>query len=282
MLNGTNFKIWLENVEIVLGCLDLDLALRMERPTSTPENPNEAKIEKWDRSNRMSLMIMKRSIPEAFRGSITESKDAKKFLEEIKKIFAKNEKTETSNLLATLISMRYKGKGNIREYIMEMSNLAGKLKALKLQLSEDLLVHLVLISLPAQFSQFIVSYNTQKDKWSLNELISHCVQEEERIKRDRTESAHLASNSQNNKRKRAKDTAESKAQQKKLNTQVKPFTCNFCKKEGHMKRECPKYAAWRVKKGNLLALVCSEVNLTSVPKDTWWVDSGAATHISFS
>ena len=111
MLNGTNFKIWLENVEIVLGCLDLDLALRMERPTSTPENPNEVKIEKWDRSNRMSLMIMKRSIPEAFRGSITESKDAKKFLEEIKKIFAKNEKTETSNLLATLISMRYKGKG---------------------------------------------------------------------------------------------------------------------------------------------------------------------------
>ena len=282
MLNGTNFKIWLENVEIVLGCLDLDLALRMERPTSTPENPNEVKIEKWDRSNRMSLMIMKRSIPEAFRGSITESKDAKKFLEEIKQIFAKNEKTETSNLLATLISMRYKGKGNIREYIMEMSNLAGKLKALKLQLSEDLLVHLVLISLPAQFSQFIVSYNTQKDKWSLNELISHCVQEEERIKRDRTESAHLASNSQNNKRKRAKDTAESKAQQKKLNTQVKPFTCNFCKKEGHMKRECPKYAAWRVKKGKLLALVCSEVNLTSVPKDTWWVDSGATTHISLS
>ena len=282
MLNGTNFKIWLENVEIVLGCLDLDLALWMERPTSTPENPNEVKIEKWDRSNRMSLMIMKRSIPEAFRGSITESKDAKKFLEEIKQIFAKNEKTETSNLLATLISMRYKGKGNIREYIMEMSNLAGKLKALKLQLSEDLLVHLVLISLPAQFSQFIVSYNTQKDKWSLNELISHCVQEEERIKRDRTESAHLASNSQNNKRKRTKDTAESKAQQKKLNTQVKAFTCNFCKKEGHMKRECPKYAAWRVKKGNLLALVCFEVNLTSVPKDTWWVDSGATTHISLS
>ncbi|CAH9111538.1 unnamed protein product, partial [Cuscuta europaea] len=31
-----------------------------------------------------------------------------------------------------------------------------------------------------------------------------------------------------------------------------------------------------------LALVCCEVNLTSVPKDTWWVDSGATTHISVS
>ena len=53
---------------------------------------------------------------------------------------------------ANLISMRYKGKGNIREYIMEMSHLASKLKALKLELSEDLLVHLILISLPAQLS----------------------------------------------------------------------------------------------------------------------------------
>ena len=53
--------------------------------------------------------------------------------------------------------MRYKGKGKIREYIMEMSHLASKLKTLKLELSEDLLVHLVLISLPTQFSQFKVS-----------------------------------------------------------------------------------------------------------------------------
>jgi len=47
-----------------------------------------------------------------------------------------------------------------------------------------------------------------------------------------------------------------------------------------MKKKCPKYATWRVKKGKSFALVCSEVNLAFVPKDTWWVDSGATTHIS--
>ena len=46
MLNGSNFKIWKENVEIVLGCKELDLALRMECPTSTLEKLNEANIEK--------------------------------------------------------------------------------------------------------------------------------------------------------------------------------------------------------------------------------------------
>ena len=51
MLNGTNFKVWKKVIEIVLGCMDLDLALRKERPISILETSNEVKIEKWDRSN---------------------------------------------------------------------------------------------------------------------------------------------------------------------------------------------------------------------------------------
>ena len=57
----------------------------------------------------------------------------------------------------------------------------------------------------AQYEQFIVSYNTRKDKWTLNELISHCVQEEDMLKRDKTESAHVATTSKVNNRKRTKD-----------------------------------------------------------------------------
>ena len=145
-------------------------------------------------------------------------------------------------------------------------------------------MHLVIISLPAQYGQFIVSYNTQKDKWTLNELISHCVQEEDRLKRDKTESAHVTTTSKVNYRKRTKDkeTAVGKSQPKKQKTQDQAVTCFFCKKSGHVKKECPKYVAWRIKKGRLFTFVCSEVNLTSVPSNTWWVDSGATTHTSVS
>ncbi|KAL0349904.1 UNVERIFIED_CONTAM: hypothetical protein Sradi_4139600 [Sesamum radiatum] len=76
-----------------------------------------------------------------------------------------------------------------------MSHLASILKAFKHDHSEDLLVYLVLISLPTQFSPFKVSYNCQKETWSLNELISHCVQEEERLKQDKLECAYFASTS---------------------------------------------------------------------------------------
>ncbi|XP_073033110.1 uncharacterized protein [Primulina eburnea] len=190
VLNGTNFKDWKENVQIVLGCMDMDLAIRTEKPTAPTaisSSEERAIFEKWDRSNHMSLMIIKRAIPEVFRGAVSEDiTNAKEYLAEIEKRFAKSDKTETSTILKSLISMKYKGKGNIREYIMEMSNLASKLKALKLDLHEDLLVHLILISLPVQFNHFKVSFNCQKETWSLNELISHCVQEEERLNQEKT------------------------------------------------------------------------------------------------
>ena len=32
MLNETNFKVWKEVIEIVLGCMDLDLTLRTDNP----------------------------------------------------------------------------------------------------------------------------------------------------------------------------------------------------------------------------------------------------------
>ena len=287
MLNGTNFKSWKENVLIVLRVMDLDLALRVDQPDPlTDESTSDQKreLEEWERSNRMSLMIMKRAIPEAFRGTMSEHiAMAKGVLEDIEKRFAKNEKAETSTLLAKLISMRYVGKGNIREYIMEMSHIASKLKALKLELSEDLLVHLVLISLPTLYSQFKVSYNCQKETWSLNELISHCVQEEERLKRDKTESAHLDMASKDKRNKRKKTTVATVLEpQKKQKKDENPNGCYFYGSEGHVKKHCTNYYTWRAKKGMLLNLVCSEVNLTLVPRHTCWLDSAATTHISVS
>ena len=179
--------------------------------------------------------------------------------------------------------MRYKGNENIREYIMEMSHLASKLRAHKLYLFEDLLVHLVLISLLTQFSQFKVSYNCQKETWSLNELISHCVQEEERLKQEKIESAHLIGTSKDKGKKRKKDKeAVEVPYQEKQHKEKKVDGCFLCGAAGHKKKQCTNYYAWHAKKGTLLNLVFYEVNLTSVLKHTWWIDFGATTHISVS
>ncbi|KAK6140498.1 hypothetical protein DH2020_025779 [Rehmannia glutinosa] len=172
MLNGSNFKDWKENIMIILGCMNLDYALRVEQPlylidaSSVEEKWN---FEKWEHSNRISLMIIKRGIPEAFRGTTSEEvTTSNEYLAKIEKRFVKNGKAETSTLLANLISLNYNDKENIKEYIMEMSHISSKLRALKLEVYEDLLVHLVLISFLVQFSQFKVGYKLQSQKGEMD------------------------------------------------------------------------------------------------------------------
>ena len=233
--------------------MDLDLTLRIKQPPSPIDSSfsKKKKCYEWGHSNRMSLIIIKRDILETFRGVVSEEvANAKQFLSMIEKCFAKSDKEKLSILLHSLTSMRYNGKGNIREYIMEMSHIVSKLKTLKIQLVEDVLVHLVLNSFSAHFNQFKVSYNCHKEKWSLNELISFCVQDEERLKQDKTESAHLANTSKDKGKKRKRNIDRNEAgkgpTQKKQNKDKN--NCFFCKKSRHVKKECTKYHVWRQRK----------------------------------
>lgn len=88
-----------------------------------------------------------------------------------------------------------------------MSHITLKQKALKFELCDDLLVHSILISLPTQSNQFKVSFNYQKEKQTLNDLILYCVHEEERQKQNRTKSAYLASTSTDKFKKRKNSEA---------------------------------------------------------------------------
>ncbi|XP_047331256.1 uncharacterized protein LOC124934796 [Impatiens glandulifera] len=132
--------------------MDLDLALRIDQPAPLTDvsTINQMQMfEKLERSNRLSLMIIKKRIPEIFRGTISDDiTKAEEFLIEIEKRFTKSDKAEMSAFLKSLITMRYLEKENIREYILNMFNVASKLRALKLDLSEDMLVLLVMLSLP--------------------------------------------------------------------------------------------------------------------------------------
>ena len=61
ILNGTNFSDWSEQVQFHLGVLDLDLALRTEKPPAIAEKSNvEEKTlsHSWERSNRLSIIFM--------------------------------------------------------------------------------------------------------------------------------------------------------------------------------------------------------------------------------
>ncbi|XP_026409833.1 uncharacterized protein LOC113304928 [Papaver somniferum] len=194
ILNGDNYKEWKEKILLYLGCMDLDLAIREDEPPiviATGTHAEKAAYERWERSNRLSLMLIKSHIHKSIKGSIPERHNVKDYLQAIEEQFSTSDKVLAGTLMKKLSSMRYNGTSGIREHIMEMRDISSQLGALEVELSEDFLVHLVLISLPSQFGQFKISYNTKKEKWSMNELLTMCVQEEGRLKQENLESAHL-------------------------------------------------------------------------------------------
>ena len=56
-------------------------------------------------------------------------------------------------------------------------------------MSESFLVHYILNTLPPQYGPFKISYNTHKDKWSIDDLLTMCDQEEGRLVLEIEESA---------------------------------------------------------------------------------------------
>ena len=57
----------------------------------------------------------------------------------------------------------------------------------------------------------------------------------------------------------------------------KESKCFFCKKKGHIKKNCEKFAKWLENKGIFantpISLVCFESNMADICHDTWWIDS---------
>ncbi|BBH07109.1 hypothetical protein Prudu_018945 [Prunus dulcis] len=81
--------------------------------------------------------------------------------------------------------MKYDGQGCVRAHILNMIDIGTKLQELEMTVDEDMMVHFALNSLPKDFKSLRETYIAQKECWTLNDLITICVQQEHNIIRER-------------------------------------------------------------------------------------------------
>ncbi|VFQ79214.1 unnamed protein product [Cuscuta campestris] len=201
----------------------------------TDKSTAEDKIvhERWERCNRMALVLIKNSISIIIRGAIPDSSNAKTYLASVEELFKATSKAHASTLILKMVTTKYDRNSGIREHIMMMNDMACKLKGLDMEISEGFL----------------------KVKWSMNELIAMCVQEEERLKLDKPDVAYLMT-ANPKKRKGNVDKKEVSKVQKRdasassssKNSKGKSY-CKFCRKEGHRQKDCQDFKEWLTKKG---------------------------------
>jgi hypothetical protein len=191
-LNGNNFLSWKNKLEIALGMLELDYAIENDEPEAHASRVDgfdelmetyKKNTATWERSNRMSLKIMNESFTEGILGAVPDSTNAKKYMASIEEKYRCNDKQYSLAIMHKLINTKHYISKSVLGHIMYLCDL--------------FMVHLALISLPNEYGNLVSSYNNMKEKWTIDELISHAVLEEERLKKSNID--HL--NNVGNKRK---------------------------------------------------------------------------------
>ncbi|KAL3530447.1 hypothetical protein ACH5RR_009769 [Cinchona calisaya] len=196
VFNGLNFSEWCEQVEFHLGILDLDLALLKDKPAAIIDLSSEEEklyYKAWERSNRLSLKFLRMTIANNIKTIIPQTESAKEYLKFVEERFRSADKSLDGTLMAQLTTIKFDGSRGMQEHIIEMSNVAARLKTLGMAVEDSFFVQFILNSLPPNYGPFQINYNTIKDKWDVNELASKLVQEEARLKSQRSHSINLMS-----------------------------------------------------------------------------------------
>ncbi|XP_019164461.1 PREDICTED: protein FAR1-RELATED SEQUENCE 5-like [Ipomoea nil] len=184
ILNEDNHKEWKDAILRQLRLLELDyVVLNEEPPEVTEESTGEAKQlrARWEKSNRLCVVFIKSRISTKIRFCFEDIKKAKHFLKAIDDNFIESKKVLAMTLIMKLRNLRLSTVKGTREHIMQLRDIAAQLKELEIILPDDYLVLFALDTLPQEYNPFKISYITHKEDWSINELITMCAMEEQRL-----------------------------------------------------------------------------------------------------
>jgi molybdopterin converting factor small subunit len=230
----------------------------------------------------------KERISEGIQGAIPEYETNVEYLEKVESQFTGSSKAYASSLIKRLVSEKYINDG-VRDHILRMSNVAARLKPLDLAIKDGFLIYLIFNSLPKEFETFEVNYNSMNDKWTLENFIAMCVQEEERIKRNNSgvDSVNMAKHHQKRKNFPPKPYAPKREDKgKAVSTSSDPpmdkDQCMWCKKRGHYHKNCIEFLKHLNKQGEDHVTFVDKSLFLSYAKSTWWIDSGATIHVANS
>ena len=103
--------------------MDIDYALRKDGPPAITYESSPAVValyERWEQSNRLSVMFIKTKILAGIRDFVDQHEKVRDLLKAIDDQVITSDKTLTSNLIMKFFSLRLTSLKGVREYMMQM------------------------------------------------------------------------------------------------------------------------------------------------------------------
>lgn len=183
--------------------------------------------------------------------------------------------------------------GSVNEHLKGLQEIFGSLAVLEDPVSESKQVMLILASLPESFQTMVTALTASTEE------VPPLASVKEKVRSEEIRQKQLLSNDRDEREKTALTADHAPSSRKReFRSSSKKFTCHFCHKPGHFKRDCRKWAqaqkkttpkpwqsasAAEVKGDNDSAdsesMMVATHALSSVSKGKWIVDSGATYHI---
>ena len=118
--------------------MDIDYAIRKDEPPALTNMSTTMDImlyERWERSNRLSMMFIKTKISAGIRGSVDQYERVRDLLKAIDDQFVTSDKALASTLIMKFSSIRLTSVKGVREHIMRMRDIVAQLKKLEVEIS---------------------------------------------------------------------------------------------------------------------------------------------------
>ena len=163
--------------------------------------------------------------------------------------------------------------GDIEKHINSMVDIVDKLLAIGKQLDEDIFIAAIFNSLPESYATLVTTMESRPEDLNITFVKGKLLEEYRKRKLREAE---------NSSREAAMNVSFN------INKGSKNIQCFFCKKSGHLKKNCINYKKWLekreksdkgIKSGNS-ASISFLAKSGGGRSDSWFIDSGASSHMT--
>jgi len=132
--------------------MDLDLAVCVDKPYMPTESSfiiYRMKYKRWERSNHLSMILIKAHIDKSIRDSVPKCNKVKDYIKATEEQFVSFDKALANTFMDKLSMMKHCKSKSVHEHIIEMRDIVAQLKSLEVDICESFIIHLILNTLPA-------------------------------------------------------------------------------------------------------------------------------------
>lgn len=255
---------------------DLWEVISEDQPAAGAEGEDATIINTWKKKDAKAKAKMGLLVDNDQLIHVKNSKSAKELWNLLKDYHQKATAHGKMFYIKSLFNKQLPENGDMEKHINSMIEELDKLAAIGKTLDDDIFISAIFNSLPPSYSILITTMESHPEDLTVSFVKGKLLEEYRKRKLKDSEN----SSSENALKVTFKNDSKSKS------------SCFFCKKFGHMKKNCRSYKAWLEKqqkqnsgsnvKPENSANICFLTKEEAKKSDDWLIDSGATSHMTYN